>query len=426
MNRSRLLVRPRDGLFLKDGRGWYTSDVGRSHGRSWPLPPTVRGALRAAYGHTWMAQTREHLRPQAWERASRALSLRALIALRIPRDQDPVPAHRLWPCPADASYRLLDNPERTNDLRDLVCSHLPPRIVRLDPKPAHPDVTHLEAADARADAPMRWSALWRPYVDTGKPAPSPEFWTDDAMMRWLRGDHVDSEPGLSVPRRTDVHVTLDRVTETATPSMLFSTEITEPVERTGDPEKGHQFAHWCLALDCDLPGGTDALPEPSQFPGGPLTIGGRRRLSPVARAPDILFEPPADLGGDSPGLRVILATPAEFEHGWLPDGFACRGDPPVYVGKLAGIADPVILRAAIVHRPLDLSTWDMVERCPRRTRRLVRAGSVYFFHKQNREVFTPDERRELWLAALGRHPEDGLGQILPGRWNTRPPNSKDA
>ena len=34
---------PRDGLFCKDGRGWNTSSVGRSHGHPWPPPSTLRG-----------------------------------------------------------------------------------------------------------------------------------------------------------------------------------------------------------------------------------------------------------------------------------------------------------------------------------------------------------------------------------------------
>jgi CRISPR-associated protein Cmr3 len=145
-----------------------------------------------------------------------------------------------------------------------------------------------------------------------------------------------------------------------------------------------------------------------------ITLGGRRRLARVQTADAELFAIPGDLAGDSVGLRLILATPGRFRTGWLPDELAARGDE--YRGHLPGIEDEVILRAALVPPPLDLSTWDMRRRAPRPTWRLVRPGAVYYFDKASKQSFTPGELQSLWLAQLGGGREEGFGLLLPGRW----------
>ena len=410
MSSLRLLITPRDGLFLKDGRGWYTSDIGRSHSRAWPIPPTLRGALRAAFGHAWMARTGQELTPAAWQRITEDVTVQALVTVRAPMGQDPAPAHRVWPIPADALYQQTAPPAAPGPP-----AIQPARVVALDPGPPgqppdHPAVTFLSAdrpGDAGDIAPaVEWSALWRPRVPPGKPAPKPDFWAEQSMMSWLfpgpDRPAMPSPTGFSLPRRVDVHVTIDPETGAATPTMLFSTELTEALAR----QEGECFVRWAMAARVGLPDGDGAA--------GPLTIGGGRRLGLCQPAPAALFDPPAELGGDSPGLRLVLVTPAEFTRGWLPDGFALSAENR-YTGALAGME--LILRAAIVDRPLDLSTWDMVRRRPRETRRLVRPGAVYFFHKASREPFTADDRRRLWLLALGRGTGDGLGLVVPGCWH---------
>ena len=407
MKRTRLLLTPRDGLFLKDGRGWYTSDIGRSHSRTWPIPPTIRGALRAAYGHAWMLDNKQTLTAEQWESQSSSVAIHALLAMRVPVGHEPSSDHRVWPVPADAIYQESAD---SGSGAHIACSD--PEAVR------DPSVKGLDYVPRdNPCAAVRWAALWRPYHAAGKPASTPEFWPETAMMRWLRGDEVTSEPGYRVPRRVDYHVTIQADTETATPTMLFSTEISEPLERTtrdhsleSTDEETQAHVQWAMAADITWPG------DITRSISTPLTIGGQRRLTPTCAVSESIFAAPDDLGGDSQGLRLILISPAEFEHGWLPDGFSVK-DGSLYRGTLAGI--DMILRAALVDRPLDLSTWNMVERRPRKTRRLVRPGAVYFFHKANREPFTAKERRELWLAPLGCGTEDGLGRVLPGCWNRK-------
>jgi CRISPR-associated protein Cmr3 len=382
MKSTTFALLPRDGLFLKDGRGWYTSDVGRSHGHDWPLPPTIRGALRHAYGHALMERTGEPaLLPAAWEQQTAELAIRKLVAFR--REPGPaLDAHaRLWPCPADAWYDEHG------------------AVTRLQPETR--SIPGLTGLGDRQD-PAR-AGLWRPHLRARKPGTPPMFWAEELMVRWLRGDEVGEAEGLRPPQRTDMHVTITAETQAATQSMLFSSEVTEPLDR-----RETRWGEWGLAVECALPAAEIA------FPPRMLTLGGRRRLARVAETSRDFFAAPGDLGGDSSGLRLILVTPAEFQEGWLPDGFEARGSE--YRGRLPEIDEDVILRAALVPPPLDLSTWDMRRNAPRPTWRLVRPGAVYYFHKASGTRFLGAELQRLWLAQLGGRREEGFGLVLPGRW----------
>jgi CRISPR-associated protein Cmr3 len=377
MSTVRFALLPRDGLFCKDGRGWYTSDVGRSHAHLWPPPSTVRGALRAAWGHSLMARTRGTLPPEAWERETQGVVLGMLLALWRPYGKDFfAPEHRLWPTPADALS---------------VDGHMR----RLLPRPSTVATLGPEDDDAL-------EALWRPALPPGKPEPLPLFWTDETLRRWLRGEVPEPQRTLEPVRRADVRVTLDPSTQAAVPGMLYQAQVLEMVERSGE---------WALGVEC-------ALPEHSPgFPQGPVGLGGKRRLAMAEPVGAELFAAPADLPRSSPGLRLVLATPAHFQCGWLPDGLE-RGEhegQPAWVGTLPGVEGRVVLRAALVPRPLELSTWDMARGGPRATRRLVPAGATYFFEKVDGRGFTG--LSTLWLAAWGGGREEGLGRVLPGHWN---------
>jgi len=59
-----------------------------------------------------------------------------------------------------------------------------------------------------------------------------------------------------------------------------------------------------------------------------------------------------------------------------------------------------------------------MDRAPRKTLRLVVPGSVYYFQKTSGAPFHPDELSTLWLAAVGQRRNEGLGRIVPGRWDT--------
>jgi CRISPR-associated protein Cmr3 len=150
-------------------------------------------------------------------------------------------------------------------------------------------------------------------------------------------------------------------------------------------------------------------------------LGGRRRITQAQPLDPAVFDFPANLPRGSRGLRLLLATAAEFARGWLPDGFEPTGDrESPCVGRLPGLTGEVALRAALVPRPLHLSTWDMANRRPRPTRRLVPAGAVYFFQRTDRSGFSESDFKALWLAPWGGAARDGLGLVAPGRWDPVP------
>jgi CRISPR-associated protein Cmr3 len=389
MSGALLALLPRDGLSCKDGRGWYTSEVGRGHSHAWPLPTTVRGALRASWGHHLMDESGRLLEPQEWERDSAGLTLRRLLALRRPLGEPFHPRHRMWPAPADAL---------------LVREGTGLQVERLLPRPSPPGVSTLGLDDDEAR-----EALWLPLRSSrGKPVSGPRFWTEADMLAWLRGQPL-APPAVEDPvRRTDLHLAIQPDTQAAQPSMLHSLEVLEMLDReAGQP---HRAVEWALGLECALPR------EAPDFPRGPVGLGGRRRMAGVERLGPELFSAPDALPGETPGLRLVLATPAEFQRGWLPDGFSRAPEGPLYVGRLPRLEAEVVLRAALVPRPLDVSAWDTVRRAPRPTRRWVPAGAVYFFQKRDGSTFTAREVRALWLAAWGGGREEALGLVLPGSW----------
>ena len=392
-----LALLPRDGLFLKDGRGWYTSDIGRSYSHAWPHPPTVRGALRAAYGHHLMQQTGQLLRPREWDEATADLTLAALIAMRRPAGSDVFALeHRLWPVPADVFHSE------------------PGKARRLHPVEERAEIGVLDLVSGELDDQQAaFSGLLRPSLPSrAKPIPAPDFWTERDMRQWLLGAEDMDITSIHIPRRTDIHVTIDAKSQAATPSRLFSSDVTEPIDEARN--------EWALALACSLPAGGDATFASTSRP---VLLGGRRRLALVEPANASLFAGPGDdffarIAG-SRGLRLVCVTPARFARGWLPDPIERQS--ARYCGELPGVDGPVVLRAALAGRPIDLSTWDSVARRPRPTWRLVRPGAVYFVEKEH-GPFTAAECQRLWLAAWGGEQQSGLGLVIPGRWD--PPVTK--
>ncbi|ABF85936.1 putative CRISPR-associated protein Crm3 [Myxococcus xanthus DK 1622] len=392
MSDASFALLPRDGLSAKDGRGWYTSEVGRGYSLPWPLPTTVRGALRAAWGHDAMAVSGAVLAPDEWERCSEEVRLRHLVALRRPLGESFSLAHRMWPFPADAvCVRDADGSEH---------------LERLEPRPDGAATLGPDDDDAR-------EALWHPRRNSsGKPMAAPLFWPEARMMAWLRGAvEPSSETPDALTPRTDIHLAIDVETQASQDSMLHSREVVELLRLQRHSGRTPVLEEWALGLSCAWPAPASGAPR------GPLGLGGRRRLSAVEPLKVDLFAIPDGVARATRGLRLVLATPAEFQRGWLPDGFErVAGTPPRYVGRLPCIDAPVVLRAALVPWPLDVSGWDMVRRRPRPTRRWVPAGAVYFFEKHSGGDFTANELRALWLASWGGGHAEALGQVLPGVW----------
>lgn len=394
----RLVVVPRDGLFLKDGRGWGPAGAGNAHSLGWPAPSTLLGALRTACGHAAEAREGKPRRSRDWLELARATSLGPTLALRrpVPRPSGTasnwLPKDRVWPVPADALF-LSDE------------AGAPATLRRLDP--TRPRLPSLGRDDCAAH-----EALWRPHVvDPGKPARSPAWWSDRAWLGWLTDPRekrawASDLLGLALPRHMQIHVGIDRATGAAQDEILFSHDVVETLDA--------EHHEWAIA-GC-------FTRRPTDDPGPRLAIGGDRRLATIeACGPDVFSCPPelphAFAATRPKGLRLIAVVPAVFAAGWYPDEFNLAGD--LLRGRLAGIDGELILRACFVPRAAHVSGWDLALGAPKPTTRLVPPGAVFCFTKGDGGHFTADEASRLWLTALGGRVEEGYGRFAPGIWHPR-------
>lgn len=401
MNTPVVLV-PRDGVFFKDGRGWATSTMGRAGAFDWPFPPTVLGALRAVWGY--MAEDARGGAPfskDEWVEKTRNVHLGLTLPLRraLKDAQAWNKGHRMWPIPADALF-----------LEQAAVVH------RLLPRGLPKGVRSLGLGDDAALESLAWCT---PDTDSkAKPLTPPRWWTNGTFIDWLFERPVstpvspDNWP-KSPPRRTDVRLAIDGSTMTARESALYSLDIVEPVV------DGYQ---WSIGAQLELP----AAP-PRAFDDELLVLGGNSRVGVVETPDEAVFAPPdaKDLPASASGIRVVCASPAHFDAGWLPDGLVCvessRGT-SAYQGMLPGLPGELLtLHAALVPRATHWSGWSMEHKGPRPTLRLVPAGAVYFFRKASGADFTAEEIRRLWLSAWGKSIDMGMGRIVAGPWTQSQP-----
>lgn len=391
MTTIRLVLTLRDGLFLQDGHSWGSSTAGQGRSLDWPFPPTLLGALCSAGGRLLEQGGILLNSADDWKRETESISLNTMLPLRRSNGEEWSQDHRMWPMPADASY--------------LEGSHT---IHWLQPEPPK-----LSTLGWVGDANSVREKLWRPPSsgESAKPESSPPWWTEKDWVDWLLERPVSKQSesdkiGLKLPRRSQVHVGIDRDTFSAREGYLFSTEIVETLGENG--------LEWAISLQAEMPASMANIHE------SPFLIGGNGKIARADTFDNSLFAMPKELTKpsgfkESEGLRLIAVTPALFEQGWIPDGFYAY-DNEHYRGLLNGITEELFLKAAYVSKPSHLSGWDMAKDSPKPTLRLVPPGSVYFFCKVSGNTFTSDELHQLWLTTLGTKTEEGLGRFVPGLW----------
>lgn len=416
MTTTHLQLLPRDGMFLKDGRGWYSTQANTPGSFDWPAASTLRGALRTAWARRIEAQRGtplvvdpdpRHGRNE-WRDLTEALQLGATLGLCQPLAEGkspPTAAHRMWPRPLDAVPFAVESGNQV-------------RWLGLRPEPARAVLYHAPTDEGVAMAALLWPGL--PAEHRGKPLPAPRFFTEADLVHWL----LEQFPALAAtdPRRdgmaqrVDVHLAMDPELGVGQDGMVFATRTLEPLVGRS-LEALHQ---WSLGVAVHgLPG--DVLS------GQWLTLGADRRPAQAESCARTLFAVPQALVErvrQQPvhGLRLLVVNPAWFSAGWRPAALAPTSQG--FVGRF-GQLEGIRLRAACIGRPQHVSGWDMHHRRPKPTRRLVPAGSVYFVDRADGQAFAPEQVEQLWLADVGDQVDDGqtYGQVVAGLWTPPPPSS---
>jgi CRISPR-associated protein Cmr3 len=401
-------IRGVDPLLFRDGRP-FTAAAGGLTAQSLPLPlpTTVAAFVRAQIG-----------RANAWDWASRDVCERAHgVPVHGPlllRDGEIV-----LPAPGDAllarSAGVAGPSSATRDDGYVSDSGAPPRIHRL--VPSEEDAASCDLPDGmwplvreletRGDRPTGDTAL------PGKPPRDFNYWPRSAMMQWLQKSVPENLPQIGgLPEEERIGIQMEPGTDKTQRGMLYAARLRAFGERT---ETGRHC--YTLMSHVNLPDGDDFLRAG--------TLGGERRITiiePIPREKVASIWPhcPPELKHalkSAKRVRMILATPAHFEHGWKPGWIGKSGTSEVHLPAGLSKVGLELVGAAVGPR-IPVSGWRLRPPTgPRPIRWLAPAGSVYFFRVTGG---SPEALYEdAWMKPVSDNEQDrrdGLGLALWGTW----------
>ncbi len=371
------LVIPRDALIFRDGKPFTAVPGERSKSLPFPYPSTLAGAIR----------TRQGTKPDGEFDKNQIADLMK-ISVRGPilvvLDEDNKISNWYFPAPADALIVLEEDTPTRYALAPLDISSN--RVSNVDE-----NLKLIGAIENIKAKPI------------SKP---PLYWTWEALRKWLLEptpkEVVDSETlGIHGPARdTRTHVSIEPSTQTALPGALFQTsgmEFTQlkRKEQFSPPLKDARR----LAL---------AVETEATFSNSVGFLGGERRIINWESSDERLPDCPQDIKGkikESGHCRLVLATPAYFEEGYLSKDFE--------------IKNKVKVQAVALPRYQTISGWDYDVQKPKPTRRLVPAGSVYFIKFEDKSLIE-NFVNKVWLHSISddeQSQRDGFGLALLGTWN---------
>lgn len=382
------LIEPRDPVIFRDGRPFNASPGARAKTLSFPLPATIAGATRTRAGQD------AHGRFDA-SRIDELLNKQVRGPLLVKLDEDGGVEDWLFPAPADALL-LKHTPF------DKHRAHIVP-LTMLDTSPG---------TTSNLPAPLALAGPTRPANE--KPHPEvPPYWRWQSYQTWLKEPKaqdvdLDSFGHAGPARESRMHVSIKSNTQTAEDGALFQTSGLEFTRAAW--EEGISYPQLDQAESLGLVVETDAV-----LRGGLGFLGGERRVAFWLPSPNQLPGCPAEVRQAiviSKHCRLVLATPALFSQGYLPDE-----------AKLARVGVTVTIQAVVNHRYQVVSGWDYRSSRPKPTRRLAPAGSVYFLRLEGDDNAIGDFVDKVWLQAISDDEQDrrdGFGLALLGVWDGIP------
>lgn len=374
-----------DPIVARDGRPFGVGQGNRMRGLPWPFPSVVAGSFRTALvkatGGDFTGTTPTEL-------------MKLAVAGVLPvGERDlylPAPHDCVWDEKKGDIHRAAPITFEVGEGCDFPCELRP--------------VVHAAGEDFKAKSAPPWWPV-RKYVG----------WLTDARTKYDSNFFTTGfldEPRLEERTQVEMNAEAGSVEE----GKLFTTAGLRlaHLPRFGVPPEEERFdkTFMPITLTARVETGDRDASRLGLYP-----LGGERRLAhwKTGGDPDLWQCPPEVTRalGKTKNVRMVLATPAVFEHGWRPgwiDGTTLTGSPPDSAAKLklVGVSIP----------RWRVSGWSLAEpRGPKPIKRLVPAGGVYFF-----EVVESDNASSLagrWLQPVSDGTQDrldGFGLAVWGTW----------
>jgi len=400
MSVTTLQLTARDPIIARDGRPFGAGQGNRMRSLSWPLPSVVAGSFRTALvkvnpGLDFTKETPVEL-------------LRVEVAGVFPAAEEqlylPAPNDCLWDGesihaaqPVDVDDGGCDFP--VNGLRPVILSE------------------DQSAADF-------------------KPTPVPAWWPLNELTDWLLGRPItfNTEFLNAAFQETREHVCIDARTGAAAEGHIFATaglNVTH-LPRFGVPESEPFHKRFTeIALSARVTIAEKAF-EHVESLNAWHPLGGERRLVHWQRSDQIeLWKCPDSIRTaleSAAHIRMVLTSPAIFEHGWRPSWL----DSDSLVGKPLGDGPTLKLVGVCIPRWRAVSGWAYAPHAedngrrrivphdrpgPKAIRRMVPAGGVYFFEKVDGDARVLATNG--WLKPVSDAPHDcrdGFGLAVWGTW----------
>jgi CRISPR-associated protein Cmr3 len=243
---SSYLIEPKAPLLFRDGRPFGASELAET--LPFPLPSTVAGALRAAYG--------ERQRFDFANDKAKLLKLESLGPLLAGFELDGAVATLYFPKPADAVYYQEEG--------GLVAAHLIPGEI-------------VDDAQEGTDLPVSLHPLLLNHVKDEKPAKGAAFWTLDNTVSWLANASDAPIPADAIgvgalPKEIRTHVGIDGNRLTNHDGALFQTAgLDFGPRRKSDETRGWECQSYGLLARFSQPVSEKPLLTDTRF----RTIGGK-------------------------------------------------------------------------------------------------------------------------------------------------------
>lgn len=394
MNVVTLQLTARDPIIARDGRPFGAGQGNRMRGLGWPLPSVVAGSFRTAL-----------------VKANPSLD----FAGGMPQRLMAIEVAGIFPTVENELYLPAPN--------DCVWDEKTGKVFRVQPVP----LSEGEGADFPVDGldPVRLTE--NQAVEDFKAKTIPAWWPRSKQEEWLTTAKIEFPSDwfatgflAAAKSETRDHVCLDADTGAAAEGQIFATaglNVTH-LPRYGVAEsKPFQERFAEIALSARVTMAEEAF-EHVKALNAWHPLGGERRLVhwQSCDAADLWTCPQAVKAAleTATQIRMVLATPAIFNHGWRPDWL----DAKTLTGRPIDDGPRLRLAGFCNARWKAVSGWSLAPpRGPKAIRRMVPAGSVYFFKKVEGEGRTLATNG--WLRPVSDTPEarnDGFGLAVWGTW----------